>query len=70
MSEAPISQHDTNKIPATRGILVIVGGLVKVGFPGGTKTATFSNLPVGWHPMRIDMLYTATDDTVEIHGAY
>lgn len=65
-------QHDTNKIAfgTTRGILVIVGGAVKVGFVGG-GTDTYTALPVGWHPIKIDMLYdTGTGAAVEIHGAY
>ena len=71
-----LTQHDTNKITnnqgevqVTRAVLVIVPGLVKVGFPDGTDDE-YSLLPVGWHPIRCDRLFTDTDNTVEIHGAF
>jgi len=72
-----LAKNDTTKITdnngtqkVTRAILVIVGGAVKVGFPDGTDD-TYTNLPAGWHPLRIDRLFlNGTDASVEIHGAF
>ena len=47
-----------------------VAGAVKVGYHNGT-TDTFTNLAVGYHPIKIVMLYdTGTDAAVEVHGIY
>ncbi len=65
-----LSKSDSATFATTRAVLVIVGGAVKVGYPDGT-TDTFTNLAAGWHPLRINMLYsTGTDAGVEMHGAY
>lgn len=65
-----LAQSDGNTFQRCRGILVIVGGAVRVGFPGG-KEDTYSNLQPGWHPLRINQLYdTGTAASAEIHAAY
>ena len=65
-----LTRDNSAEFATTRGLLCIVGGAVHVGFQGGGE-ATFSSLPVGWHPMRINKLFlTGTDASVELHGAY
>jgi len=67
---AVITQSDSVTVQQTRGILVIIGGLVKVGFADGT-TDIYTNLPTGWHPLRINQVFvTGSDSGLEIHGAY
>jgi hypothetical protein len=70
MYTTTLAQHNTNQIPLTRSLYVAVAGAVKVGYHNGT-TDTFTNLAVGYHPIKIVMLYdTGTDAAVEVHGIY
>ena len=57
---AAITPHNTNTLTyVTRAIYVGVAGDVKVDMVGLTGSGvTFSNLPVGIHPLRVTKVYS------------
>lgn len=66
-----ITPHDSNELTTpTRGIYVGVTGDLKVRlFPSGT-TLTFVAAPVGYHPIRADLVYSTGTTATSILGLF
>lgn len=64
-----ITPHDSTVIPTTRGIYVGVSGHVAVRMASGAEV-TFTNVPVGFFPVQVDMVKSTSTTATTMLALY
>jgi hypothetical protein len=64
-----VTPNDSTAIPETKGLYIGSAGALKFRTVNGNDV-TYANAIVGYHPLRVDLVYSTGTDATDIHAIY